>query len=88
MTHILICFCLQTSLQKIGEFSGETVSLRYSYKKWALNDYNFQGPKYTFNLELRKGDKDGNFDFSNFWHIGTPYKSNLFKSSIYSFWGF
>ena len=25
------------SLQKTSEFSGETVYLRYSYKKWAYN---------------------------------------------------
>ena len=37
LTYILICFCLQIPVQENCEFSGETLSLRYSYKKWALS---------------------------------------------------
>ena len=36
LTYNLFGFCLQISVQENSEFSGETVSLRYSYKKWAL----------------------------------------------------
>ena len=44
LTYNLFGFCLQISVQENYESSGETVSLRYSYKKWALEIFDLNYP--------------------------------------------
>ena len=41
LTSNLFGFCLQISVQENYEFSGETLFLRYCYKKWALIEFIF-----------------------------------------------